>query len=78
MSTGRCRATVTQMEDTVKLKRQIERCRRIASWMTDDEVRHSLEQLADRYEAELQGKDDAFMLRRSESRPQYRQYRRPD
>lgn len=56
------------MDDTVKLERQIERCRRIASWMTDDEVRHSLEQLADKYEAELRREDEGFMFRRKEPR----------
>jgi hypothetical protein len=53
-------------EDILKLERQIERCRRIASWMTDDEVRHSLEELAEKYEAELRrkGKGEGFMLQR--------------
>ena len=31
--------------------------------MTDDEVRHSLEDLAEEYEAQLPGHDDNFMLR---------------
>ena len=30
--------------------------------MTDDEVRHSLEDLAQEYEAQLPGHDDNFML----------------
>jgi hypothetical protein len=57
------------MEDTVKLERQIERCRRIASWMTDDEVRRSLEELADKYEAQLHRKGEGFMLQGKDSAP---------
>jgi hypothetical protein len=41
---------------------RIERCRRIAQYMTDDEVRHSLEDLAEEYEAQLPGHDNVFML----------------
>jgi hypothetical protein len=51
-------------EEIVKLERQIERCRRVASWMTDDEVRQSLEELAEKYEAELRRKGEGFMLQR--------------
>jgi hypothetical protein len=51
-------------EEIEKLERQIERCRRIASWMTDDEVRQSLEELAEQYEAELRRKGEGFMLQR--------------
>ncbi len=50
-----------------ELVEQIDRCRRIASTMTDDEVRHSLEQLADEYEARLHPDRRSFMLT---SRPQ--------
>lgn len=50
-----------------ELVEQIDRCRRIASTMTDDEVRHSLEQLADEYEARLHPDPRSFMLT---SRPQ--------
>jgi len=60
------------MDDIVKLKRQIERCRRIASWMTDQEVRHSLEDLAGKYEAELRRKREGFMFQRKQKRPVYR------
>jgi hypothetical protein len=45
-----------------ELMEQIDRCRRIASTMTDDEVRHSLEQLADEYEAKLHPDRRTFML----------------
>jgi hypothetical protein len=50
-----------------KLEEQIDRCRRIASIMTDDDVRHSLEQLASEYEAQLPHGRRSFML---SSRPQ--------
>lgn len=45
-----------------ELVEQIDRCRRIASTMTDDEVRHSLEQLAEEYEAQLHADRPSFML----------------
>jgi len=45
-----------------ELEKQIDRCRRIASIMTDDEVRHSLEQLADEYEAQLPDSRRPFLL----------------
>jgi hypothetical protein len=45
-----------------ELEEQIDRCRRIASIMTDDEVRHSLEQLANEYEAQLPHSRRSFML----------------
>jgi hypothetical protein len=44
-----------------EIKDQIERCRRIASQMTDDEIRQSLEHLAEEYESRL-GKLPGFML----------------
>jgi hypothetical protein len=52
-------------EKSLNLWRQIERCRRIAAYMTDDEIRHSLEGLAEEYEAELPQRPDSFMLGRS-------------
>jgi predicted site-specific integrase-resolvase len=45
-----------------ELEEQIDRCRRIASIMTDDDVRHSLEQLANEYEALLTPSRRSFML----------------
>ena len=48
------------------IERQIERCRRLASMMTDDEVRHSLEQMASEYEEHLAQPSAGFMLTRRE------------
>ena len=43
---------------------QAERCRRLASAIVDDELRHSLEDLAEEYEEQLRDRgDDGFMLR---------------
>ena len=49
-------------EDTLQIERQIERCRRLAGQMTDDEVRHSLEQMAAEYESRLRSAPGSFML----------------
>ena len=49
-------------DDILTLRRQIERCRRLASIMTDDEIRHSLETLAEEYEAKLPKRGEGFML----------------
>ena len=46
-----------------EIRTRIERCRRIAQYMTDDDVRHSLEDLAEEYESQLPGHDEGFMLR---------------
>lgn len=51
---------VTMEQD--QIQHQVERCRRLASAMTDDEVRHSLEQLAREYEAQLPRRREGFML----------------
>jgi hypothetical protein len=52
------------MEDEqFRLEQQIERCRRLASMMVDDDVRHSLEELAEEYEARLKRRPEPFMLR---------------
>ena len=49
---------------TIDLTEQIERCRRLARELTDDEMRHALEELAEDYEARLkQPKGGSFMLR---------------
>ena len=45
-----------------EIKHQIQRCRRLASMMTDDDVRHSLEDLADEYEEQLPKRRRPFML----------------
>jgi hypothetical protein len=57
------------MVDDDHLEEQIERCRRLASMLTDDQLRKSLEELADQYEARLKlkgrkPKSGAFMLQR--------------
>lgn len=49
-----------------EIRTRIERCRRIAQYMTDDDVRHSLEDLAEEYEAQLPGHGESFMLRGDE------------
>ena len=46
-----------------QLERQIERCRRLAGVMVDDEARHALQALAEEYEARLR-RTAPFMLRR--------------
>lgn len=56
------------MNDEELLER-IARCRRLAASMTDDEVRHSLEDLADAYEAQLASCHRPFMLGGSASGP---------
>jgi len=51
-------------DDRIDLKEQIERCRRIAGQLTDDEMRRSLEELAHDYELKLKRKrSSSFMLR---------------
>ena len=58
------RATVAMEQRYFRLEQQIERCRRLASMMTDDDVRRSLEELADEYEAQLtKQRRVGFMLR---------------
>jgi hypothetical protein len=49
-------------EDTMDLEQQIIRCRRIASMMTDEEIRESLEALAAEYESRLPKRGEGFML----------------
>lgn len=49
------------MNDEELLER-IARCRRLAASITDDEVRRSLEELADAYEAQLPSSHRPFML----------------
>jgi hypothetical protein len=51
-------------DEPVDLIEQIERCRRLARHLTDDEMRQSLEELAHAYEAKLKRKSGSFMLRR--------------
>jgi hypothetical protein len=50
--------------DQEQIEQQIERCRRLASILTDEEMRQSLHKLAREYEARLKGKGGKpFMLR---------------
>ena len=49
-------------DDVEDLQSQIQRCRRIASMMTDEEVRQALEALAVEYESRLPKRDAGFML----------------
>lgn len=53
--------------EQVDLEEQIERCRRLRDWLTDEEMRGALEELAEAYEARLTRADDkggeGFMLR---------------
>jgi hypothetical protein len=58
--------TVPMEDEQAQLVEQIERCRRLASLLTDDQMRQALEELADNYEARLrtkQAKVEHFMLR---------------
>jgi hypothetical protein len=51
------------MIDESKLEEQLERCRRLAEALTDEDMRRALEQLASEYEARLRrGKGEGFML----------------
>jgi hypothetical protein len=51
--------------ERIDLIEQIERCRRLARLLTDEQMRNALEDLADDYEAQLkqQRGDERFMLR---------------
>ena len=51
-------------QECIDLTEQIERCRRLARELTDDEMRHALEELAQVYEARLKRSGaGSFMLR---------------
>jgi len=49
-------------DEIFELKTKIERCRRVAAQMTDDELRHAFEHLADEYERRLPRRGAGFML----------------
>ena len=49
--------------DVEQIERQIERCRRLASMMVDEDARHALESLAEEYEAKLPRRHRSFMLK---------------
>ena len=51
-------------QETIDILEQIERCRRLATFLTDEEMRGALEALAENYEARLKGRGmECFMLR---------------
>jgi len=51
-------------QERIDLMVKIERCRRLAEDLTDDEMRHALEDLADDYEEQLDRRNGgSFMLR---------------
>jgi hypothetical protein len=58
--------TVTKEDERVGLMEQIERCRRLARFLSDEQMRRALEDLAADYEAELKRNPpgEGFMLRK--------------
>lgn len=57
---------VTMEHEPVDLIEQIERCRRLAKLLTDEQMRDALQDLADDYEAQLKRRSNGgFMLRGS-------------
>ena len=50
-------------DERTELIEKIERCRRLAKFLTDEEMRDALEQLAEDYEARLKRRGEGFMLR---------------
>lgn len=63
-----CSSAVTMDDDHSDLRAQIERCRRLASVIVDDDLRHSLEDLAREYEDKLPERGEEFMLRQEDER----------
>lgn len=53
------------MKEHIDLEEQIERCRRLSKALTDDQMRHALEELAEDYKARLKRRnaEAGFMLR---------------
>jgi hypothetical protein len=49
------------MKEDIDLKEQIERCERLASSLTDEEMRQALQELAEDYKAKL-NRQRPFML----------------
>lgn len=50
--------------ERIDLMEQIERCRRLAKLLTDEQMVHALEELADDYESQLKRRNgEGFMLR---------------
>jgi hypothetical protein len=53
-------------QERIDLMEQIDRCRRLAGGLADEEMREALEELAEEYEAKLQDRNgEGFMLRAS-------------
>jgi hypothetical protein len=51
------------VDEIAKLQEQIARCRRLASGLTDPDLRESLQRLAEEYEARLERRHgEGFML----------------
>lgn len=57
---------MTMEDERVGLMEQIERCRRLARFLSDEQMRRALEDLAADYEAELKRSQpgEGFMLRK--------------
>lgn len=54
-------------QESIDLAEQIERCRRLARLLSDEQMRIALEKLADDYEAQLKRRaEGGFMLRDSD------------
>ena len=54
---------MTMRHEDIALQEKIERCERLAQWLTDDEMRDALEELAEDYKARLkQRRQKPFML----------------
>lgn len=56
------------IEECVDLEEQILRCRRLRAFLTDEQMRDALEELAEDYEARLERRNgtsgEGFMLRK--------------
>ena len=51
-------------DELIDLTEQIERCRRLAKFVTDEPMRHALAELAEDYEERLKRRNgEGFMLR---------------
>ena len=51
-------------QERIDLMEKIDRCRRLAGVLTDEDMRQALEDLAEKYEGELQDRNsEGFMLR---------------
>ena len=61
-------STVTMRQEDIDLQEKIERCERLAQWLTDDEMRQALEELAEDYKARLKRRAEKPFMLRSEDR----------